>query len=295
MGGIRTGLDALQFMLAGASAVSVGTAVFGDPSRPGAGPGRAGTRRWPSAASLASPTRSGSPTAAGAPTRAGVTSPGRRRRDADGFGGAGWRAALAGAARCASASTRTPACWRWGLPDDLAGLERFALTWSRRSAGRWRWSSRSRRSSSGSARRGIAVLERTVAAARAAGALVLLDVKRGDIGSTMAGLRRAYLDPARRWRRRDHVSAPTSGFGSLRARRSTLAAGDGHGCVRAGADLQPGGPAGAARAAADGRTVAQTRHRRASPRRNAGAGPLGSFGVVVGRRPSAIRSPTWAG
>jgi dihydroorotate dehydrogenase (NAD+) catalytic subunit len=34
MGGIRSGLDALQFILAGASAVSVGTAVFGDPRAP---------------------------------------------------------------------------------------------------------------------------------------------------------------------------------------------------------------------------------------------------------------------
>ncbi len=34
MGGIRTGLDALQFILAGAGAVSVGTAVFGDPNAP---------------------------------------------------------------------------------------------------------------------------------------------------------------------------------------------------------------------------------------------------------------------
>lgn len=34
MGGIRSGLDALQFVLAGASAVSVGTAIFGDPSAP---------------------------------------------------------------------------------------------------------------------------------------------------------------------------------------------------------------------------------------------------------------------
>jgi dihydroorotate dehydrogenase (NAD+) catalytic subunit len=34
MGGIRSGLDALEFVLAGASAVSVGTAVFGDPSAP---------------------------------------------------------------------------------------------------------------------------------------------------------------------------------------------------------------------------------------------------------------------
>jgi dihydroorotate dehydrogenase (NAD+) catalytic subunit len=34
MGGIRTGLDALQFVLAGASAVSVGTVTFHDPSAP---------------------------------------------------------------------------------------------------------------------------------------------------------------------------------------------------------------------------------------------------------------------
>jgi dihydroorotate dehydrogenase (NAD+) catalytic subunit len=34
MGGIASGADALQFLLAGASAVSVGTAVFGDPCAP---------------------------------------------------------------------------------------------------------------------------------------------------------------------------------------------------------------------------------------------------------------------
>jgi dihydroorotate dehydrogenase (NAD+) catalytic subunit len=34
MGGIRTGLDALEFILAGASAVSVGTVTFHDPSAP---------------------------------------------------------------------------------------------------------------------------------------------------------------------------------------------------------------------------------------------------------------------
>lgn len=34
MGGIRSGLDALEFVLAGAAAVSVGTTVFGDPTAP---------------------------------------------------------------------------------------------------------------------------------------------------------------------------------------------------------------------------------------------------------------------
>ena len=81
----------------------------------------------------------------------------------------------------------------WGLADDLVSLERFALTCVEafadlaavvkpQSAFFERFGSR-----------GIAVLERTIAEARAAGALVLLDVKRGDIGSTMAAYAEAYL------------------------------------------------------------------------------------------------------
>jgi dihydroorotate dehydrogenase (NAD+) catalytic subunit len=34
MGGIRSGLDALEFILAGAAAVSVGTVIFNDPGAP---------------------------------------------------------------------------------------------------------------------------------------------------------------------------------------------------------------------------------------------------------------------
>jgi dihydroorotate dehydrogenase (NAD+) catalytic subunit len=34
MGGIRSGHDALEFIAAGASAVSIGTVVFGDPGAP---------------------------------------------------------------------------------------------------------------------------------------------------------------------------------------------------------------------------------------------------------------------
>jgi dihydroorotate dehydrogenase (NAD+) catalytic subunit len=34
MGGVFTGLDAVEFLLAGASAVAVGTAIFADPMAP---------------------------------------------------------------------------------------------------------------------------------------------------------------------------------------------------------------------------------------------------------------------
>ncbi|MCF2435021.1 orotidine 5'-phosphate decarboxylase [Streptomyces thinghirensis] len=48
-------------------------------------------------------------------------------------------------------------------------------------------------SSSASARAAIAVLEKSVEEARAAGALVVMDAKRGDIGSTMAAAAESFL------------------------------------------------------------------------------------------------------
>ena len=54
------------------------------------------------------------------------------------------------------------------------------------------------------------VLERVVAQSRAAGALVLLDVKRGDIGSTSQAYADAYLDPASPLGCTAAASAPSS-------------------------------------------------------------------------------------
>jgi orotidine-5'-phosphate decarboxylase len=84
---------------------------------------------------------------------------------------------------------------QWGLPDDPDGLRRFAETvvdaladriaiFKPQSAffERFGW-------------RGIAVLEETIAALRDAGALVLLDGKRGDIPVINAGYAAAYLHP----------------------------------------------------------------------------------------------------
>ena len=82
---------------------------------------------------------------------------------------------------------------QWGLPSSVAGLERFAMT-AVEALGPTVAVLKPQSAffeSYGSA--GIAVLERVITDARAAGALVLLDAKRGDIGSTMAAYAAAYL------------------------------------------------------------------------------------------------------
>ncbi|WP_394274817.1 orotidine-5'-phosphate decarboxylase [Luteococcus sp.] len=63
---------------------------------------------------------------------------------------------------------------------------------------------------------GIAVLERVLDDIRQAGALSILDVKRGDIGSTMAGYARAYLAEDAPLRADAITLAPYLGFESLR-------------------------------------------------------------------------------
>ena len=93
---------------------------------------------------------------------------------------------------------------------------------------------------------GIAVLERTLADIAAAGALSLLDVKRGDIGSTMDAYARGL--PRRRLAagRRRHHPQPVPRL-RLAGRRIDLAAGAGPRGLRAGPDQQPRGSAVPAR------------------------------------------------
>lgn len=62
---------------------------------------------------------------------------------------------------------------------------------------------------------GIAVLERLLADIRAAGALSILDVKRGDIGSTMAAYADAYLADGAPLAADAITVSPYLGFGSL--------------------------------------------------------------------------------
>ncbi len=167
----------------------------------------------------------------------------------------------------------------WGLADDVASLERFALTVvdavapvvgvvKPQSAFYERFGSR-----------GIAVLERVVAESRAAGALVLMDAKRGDIGSTSQAYADAYLDPTSPLGCDAVTASPYLGFGSLDPMLEACRRHGGGLFVLALTSNKEGPEVQHARTGAG--TVAGTvlAHLRAA---NAGAEPVGSFGAVVG-------------
>ena len=115
---------------------------------------------------------------------------------------------------------------------------------------------------------------------RAAGALVLLDVKRGDIGSTMAAYAGAYLDPGSPLRADAITVSPYLGVGSLRPAFDAAAA-HGGGVFVLALTSNPEGATVQHAVTAGGRTVAQTVIDEIS-QLNAGMSPLGSFGLVVG-------------
>jgi orotidine-5'-phosphate decarboxylase len=168
----------------------------------------------------------------------------------------------------------------WGLTDDADGLARFAeicVTAFADRAGVVKPQSAFFERFGAS---GIAVLERTAAAAREAGALVLLDVKRGDIGSTMAAYAQAYLDPSAPLACDALTVSPYLGVGSLQPVFDLVAA-HGAGAFVLAATSNPEAPQFQHARTGSGATVAQTVVDEIATR-NAAADPLGSLGVVVG-------------
>lgn len=127
---------------------------------------------------------------------------------------------------------------------------------------------------------GIAALEATIAAARAAGAIVLLDVKRGDIGSTMAAYAQAYLDPSAPLAVDAITVSPYLGVGSLQPVFDACAEHGGGAFVLA-LTSNPEGPQVQHARTADGRLVAQVVLDELALL-NGTSGGLGSFGAVVG-------------
>ncbi|GAB3411724.1 orotidine 5'-phosphate decarboxylase [Flindersiella endophytica] len=196
--------------------------------------------------------------------------------------GARLRAAIdARGALCVGIDPHASLLSKWGLPDDPTGLERFALTVTEALADRVAIFKPQSAFFERHGSRGIAVLEKTIAAARAGGALVLLDAKRGDIGSTVQAYADAYLDPASPLFADALTVNPFLGFGSLQPFYDA-AAKHGAGVFVLALTSNPEGPeVQAARAAADGRTVAATILDRLAEA-NAGAEPMGSLGAVVG-------------
>ena len=169
---------------------------------------------------------------------------------------------------------------RWGLADDVAGLERFAFTVVEALADRVAVLKPQSAFFERFGSRGIGVLESIIRQSREAGALVLLDVKRGDIGSTMAAYADAYLDPARPLCADAITVSPYLGVGSLRPAFDAAAA-HGGGVFVLALTSNPEGPTVQHAVTPAGRTVAQTVIDEIS-QVNAGAEPLGSVGLVVG-------------
>jgi len=81
----------------------------------------------------------------------------------------------------------------WGLTDDVTGLREFSLRVIEALGGRVTALKPQSALYERHGSAGVSVLEEVIAAARSLQTLVIVDAKRGDIGSTMAGYADAYL------------------------------------------------------------------------------------------------------
>ncbi len=168
----------------------------------------------------------------------------------------------------------------WGLADDAAGVRELGLRVIEALGGRVAALKPQAAFFERHGSRGMAALEDVLAAARAAGTLTIVDAKRGDIGSTMAGYADAFLADGSPLAGDAVTLSPYLGFGSL-APAADLAAATGRGifvlCLTSneeGHEVQHAvGPDGVSVAASIAAQAAVL---------NAGARPLGSVGLVVG-------------
>jgi len=168
----------------------------------------------------------------------------------------------------------------WGMTDSAVGLERFSLSAVEALAGSVAALKPQSAFFERHGSKGIAVLEKVIAEARGLGAIVLLDVKRGDIGSTAQAYADAYLDPTSPLAVDAITASPFLGFGSLDPMIDTALANDAGVFVLA-LTSNPEGPEVQHAKTEDGRTVAGS-VLDAVASRNAGAEPMGSIGAVVG-------------
>lgn len=169
---------------------------------------------------------------------------------------------------------------RWGLPEDATGLARFSERVVEALGDRVAVVKPQSAFYEQYGSRGLAVLESTIRQLRDAGALVLLDVKRGDVGSTVRAYAAAYLNPSSPLYVDAITASPYPGVGAL-APMFEAAAAHGGGVFVLALTSNPEGASVQRARLADSRTVAQSVIDEVS-QLNQGVRPLGSFGLVVG-------------
>jgi orotidine-5'-phosphate decarboxylase len=168
---------------------------------------------------------------------------------------------------------------QWGLTDDIEGLDRFASTCVEAFAGQVAFVKPQSAFFERFGARGVVVLERTIEDLRHTGSLVVLDVKRGDIGSTAQAYAEAYLDDDAPMAADAITVSPYLGLGSLTPFFEVAEKNDAGVFVLALTSNPEGRQV--QHAVQDGRTVADT-VLAGLAELNAGATPMGSFGAVVG-------------
>ncbi len=168
----------------------------------------------------------------------------------------------------------------WGIGDDLDGLERFAAACVEAFAGQVGFVKPQSAFFERFGSAGVRVLEDTIAGLRHTGTLVILDVKRGDIGSTASAYADAYLDEDSPIGADAVTVSPYLGFGSLdpffRAAEQNDA-----GVFVLALTSNPEAPQVQHAIGSNGQTVAGTILGDLRSL-NGDATPMGSFGAVVG-------------
>ncbi|MEV7971857.1 orotidine-5'-phosphate decarboxylase [Cellulomonas sp. NPDC089187] len=173
----------------------------------------------------------------------------------------------------------------WDLTDDVAGLRAFALTVMEAVAGRVAAVKPQSAFFERHGSAGLAVLEEVIAAGRETGTLVIVDAKRGDIGSTMGAYADAFLRDGSPLAGDALTVSPYLGFGSLEPAVQAAAA-SGRGLFVLALTSNPEGATVQHARDGDGVAVADRIARSAAALNAAetarSGAPLGSVGLVVG-------------
>lgn len=169
----------------------------------------------------------------------------------------------------------------WGLPDTPAGLREFSLTALDAGAGRVCGIKPQSAFYERHGSAGVAVLEELLARARERGVLTVLDVKRGDIGSTMGAYAQAHLRPGAPLEADAITVSPYLGPSSLDP-AVDLALEHGKGLFVLALTSNPGAGSVQHARTAGGSALAVDVARHAESVGRGGAGSWGSVGLVVG-------------